>query len=116
MTTVSRLENRLHKLEAQLQAKEPPYTWAVEVVWTRARVAARVRRRIGEMRGAGEHAADEDARTLLTGDTPEQAAADLKMLERWDRAHPQAITPEPSVRERISAKLETMARRLEAHR
>jgi hypothetical protein len=52
-------------------------------------------------------------RDLLLEDTPAQAAADLEMLERWDRTHPQALTPEGGARDRIAAKLEAMARWME---
>jgi hypothetical protein len=113
--TMSRLESRLHRLEAQLQAKEPAYTAAVEVAWARARVGARTRRRIAEALGASEHPADQADRELLIGDTPQQAAADLDLLERWDRAHPALARGTAGTRDRMAARLEQQARRLEAH-
>ena len=73
---MSRLESRLHKLEAQRQAKAPAYTAAVEVAWAGARVGARTRQRIAEALGVGTYPTDPADRELLVGDTPAQAAAD----------------------------------------
>jgi hypothetical protein len=111
--TVNRLESRLHQLEAQLQAAEPTYTAAVEVAWAQARVGARTRRRIAEALGAGACPADPADRELLAGDSPAQAAADLELLERWARAHPELARGTEGARERIAARLEQQAQRLE---
>jgi hypothetical protein len=110
--TVSRLESRLHKLETQLQAKAPTYTAAVEVAWARARVGARTRRRIAEALGVGACPTDPADRELLAEDTLAQAA-DLELLERWDRAHPALARGTAGARDRIAARLEQQAQRVE---
>jgi hypothetical protein len=106
------LESRLHKLEAQLQPK--PLAWSADVEACRARAAARVRLHIGERLGIQDHPAVVSARELLKGYTPEQAATDLEILQRWGREHPELLAPDNGWRERFTAKLEEMAQRIEA--
>jgi predicted nucleic acid-binding protein len=79
------------------------------------RVAARVRLRIGEAIDAPWHPSVVSTRELLIGDTPEQHAADLEVLQRWKAAHPDAFPPDEGAGARIMQKLEEMARRQEAH-
>jgi hypothetical protein len=54
------------------------------------------------------------ADALLADDTPEQAAADVETLRRWAQRHLATLHPVDGARERIAAKLEQMAQRLQA--
>jgi hypothetical protein len=103
------LEGRLHKLETQLQARQP--CWSPDVKSARTRAAARVRLKIGEMRDAAWHPAVQSAREILSGDTLAQAAADLDTLRHWSASHPEAFDPDEDGCTRIMQKLEEMAQR-----
>jgi hypothetical protein len=79
------LERRVCKLEAQIHASQP--SWTSDVESARTRAAAWVRLEIGEALDAVGHPAVLSARTLLIGDTPAQAAANLETLTRWRATH-----------------------------
>jgi hypothetical protein len=87
----------------------------VDVEAAKVRVLARVRLKISVALGAVGDPAFKADEALLAGDTPEQAAADLEQLQHWARQHPATLYPEDGIRDRISAKLDEMARRLEAN-
>jgi hypothetical protein len=106
------LERRVDKLEAQRQLT--PLAWSADVDACRARAGARVRLYVGERLQIPEHPSVVSARALLMGDTPERQQADLDTLQRWGREHPELLASDDGCRERISAKLEEMSRRLEA--
>ena len=106
------LRRRLERLEAQIRTSR--CAWTSDVESARTRAVARLRLHIGELMGAEHHTAVQSARALLIGDTPEQAAADLKTLQRWGRAHPELLTPHDGWAARITARLEEMAQRPEA--
>jgi hypothetical protein len=112
------IDARLARLEVQAERSDS-YTAAVQGAWemeaARSRVTARVRLRIGEAIDAPWHPSVVLARTMLAGDTPEQHAADLEVLQRWNAAHPDAFPPDEGACDRIMAKLDEMARRREAH-
>jgi hypothetical protein len=109
---MSALKRRIHKLEAQIEVRQPAYSLDVKAARTRA--AARVRLYIGERLNVASHPAVQSACALLIGDTPAQAATDLELLQRWGRQHPDALAPDEGTLARITAKLEAMAQRLEA--
>jgi hypothetical protein len=101
---------RLEQLEERIRG-----VWPVEVETAKARALARVRLKIATALDAGGDARFKADVALLADDTPEQAAADLETLRRWARQHPATLYPaDNGARARITAKLEEMARRLEA--
>jgi hypothetical protein len=106
------LDRRLCKLETQLQASQ--LSWISDVEAASARVAARVRLKIGELLEAAWHPAVKSARDILHGDTPAQAAADLETLQRWGRQHPEVLAPDDGWGARITARVEEMVQRMQA--
>jgi hypothetical protein len=111
------IEARLARLEAIRTHDE--YTVAVQEAWTveaaRKRAVARVYLHLGQRLDMPNHPTVQSARETLAGDTPEQHAADLEVLQRWKAAHPDAFPPDEGAGARIMAKLEEMARRREAY-
>jgi hypothetical protein len=105
-STMHDLSRRLERLETQLQG-----VWPADIEHAKQRSLARLKVRIGEACGTSEHPGVQSARTLLMGDTPEQAEADTAILQRWAREHPATLYPDDGARARIEAKLEEMARR-----
>jgi hypothetical protein len=103
-------ERRLARLEARIRG-----VWPAEVEAAKARVLARARLKISVPLDAVGHLACKADVALLADDIPEQAAADTAILQRWARQHPSTLYADDGVRERIAAKLEAMAHRLEAH-
>jgi hypothetical protein len=100
---------RLERLEARIRG-----VWLAELEAAKARALARVRLRISAALGVeGDPAFKADA-VLLADDTPEQAAADTELLQRWASQHPATLYPVDGVRARFTAKLEEMAQRLQA--
>jgi hypothetical protein len=87
---------------------------APSVEAAKQRCLARVHLRIGEALGKMDDPLVVKAQTLLTDDTPAQRAQDLDTLQRWSRAHPELARGTEEARDRISAKLEATARRVEA--
>jgi hypothetical protein len=107
-TIMNHLEKRLTRLEHVLPR------WPPSVEAAKQRCLARVHLRIGEALGKMDDPLVVKAQTLLTDDTPAQRAQDLDTLQRWSRAHPELARGTEEARDRISAKLEAMARRVEA--
>jgi hypothetical protein len=103
-------QRRLEQLEARMRG-----VWPAEVEAAKARALARVRVKISVALGAADHPAFQADAALLTDDTPEQAAADTELLQRWARQHPSTMYPDADgARPRITAKLEEMARRMQS--
>jgi hypothetical protein len=93
---------RLERLEARTQG-----VWPAEVQAAKARALARLRLKISvALDRVGDLTFKADAALL---------AADTEILQRWARQHPATLYPDDGVRERIAAKLEEIARRMEAH-
>jgi hypothetical protein len=106
--TMNRREKRLRRLEQVLPR------WPASVEAAKQRSLARLHVRIGELTGDTEHPAVRQAQALLTDDTPEQWAQDVETLRAWSRAHPELARGTEGARERIAARLDVLARRLEA--
>jgi hypothetical protein len=100
---------RLEHLEARMQG-----VWPADVQAAKLRALARVRLKIAQVTRPVGHPDIEDARVLLAEDTPEQAAADLKVLRCWARQYPMTLYRADGARARITAKLEEMHQRLQA--
>jgi hypothetical protein len=100
---------RVEQLESQIQSR-----WPVEVEAAKRRALARVRLKIAAALDAVGDARFQADVSLLADDTPEQAAADLQALHRWAQQYPMTLHQVDSARERIAAKLEEMARRMQA--
>jgi hypothetical protein len=107
--TMSRYQKRLQRLEAALPR------WPASVEQAKQRCLARVHLRIGEALGRMDEPLVLKAQALLTDDTPEQRVQDLDTLQRWSRAHPELSRGSEGARDRISARLDELARRMEAH-
>jgi hypothetical protein len=101
-------ETRLQRLEAVLPR------WPATVEAAKQRTLARLHVRIGELTGATAHPIVRQAQAWLADDTPGQRAQDLETLRAWSRAHPELSQGTDGARDRLAAKLDTMARRLEA--
>jgi hypothetical protein len=102
-------EQRLQRLERSLPR------WPSEVEQAKQRCLARLHIRIGDACGLRKHPLVVKAQTDLIEDTPAQAEHDRETLQRWARQHPATLYPaDNGARARITAKLEEMARRLEA--
>jgi hypothetical protein len=110
-STMRNAQRRLERLEASMQG-----VWPADVEHAKQRSLARLKVRIGEACGISEHPVVQSARTLLMGDTPEQAEADTAILQRWARQHPATLYPDDDARARITAKLEEMAQRMQARK
>jgi hypothetical protein len=108
MTDVQR---RLARLEAQMNRQADRLVWA-DVHAAEARQRARVCLALGKRLGVD--ASDPrmvDARMWLTGDDPAQVAQDAELVARWSRQ--QGIPADTGeVRQRVTERLEVMARRL----
>jgi hypothetical protein len=103
---------RVEQLESQIQGR-----WPADVEAAKARALARVRLKISVALDAVGHPACKADVALLADDTPEQAAADREILQRWARQYPATLYPDDDgARDRIAAKLEEMARRMQAGR
>ena len=105
-------ERRLTRLEARMLG-----VWPAEVHAAKERALARLRLKISvALDSVGDPTFTADV-VRLADDTPEQAAADTAMLQRWARQYPATLYPvDHGVRARIAAKLDAMAHRLEARR
>ena len=111
------LEARLARLEARARTHSDPSTFPPEIEAAKQRCLARLYRKIATALDAWSHPRVQWAVSLLRDDTPEQSATDLATLTRWGAAHPERLTPDQEgVCNRIMAKLEEMARRMEAQR
>ena len=110
------LERRIARLEAQNDsAPSVVDAWQQAFLDAIARRQARVRLRMAaRLPGVeADHPAVVDARERLAGDSAAQAAEDETTIATWDAAHP---WPEhDGVRERLTARLELIARRLQDH-
>jgi hypothetical protein len=102
-------QRRLEQLEQSIRG-----VWPVEVETAKARALARVRLKIATALDAVGDACFQADAALLADDTPEQAAADAETLRRWAQRHPQTLYPDSTARDRITARLEEMAQRLQA--
>jgi hypothetical protein len=102
-------KRRLAHLEAQMRG-----VWPADVEAAKARVLARVRLKIRVALGAVGHPACKADAALLADDTPEQAAADTELLQRWAHEYPATLYPDGGARERIAATLEEMTRRMQS--
>jgi chromosomal replication initiation ATPase DnaA len=101
------LRKRLDRLEVSIQGR-----WPAQVEAAKARVLARVRHKLCLALHAGDDPAFHAAASRLADDTPEQAAADEEMLRHWARQHQATLYPAEGARARLTAALDTMARRL----
>jgi hypothetical protein len=108
-TVVRDPRRRLERLEARTRG-----VWPAEVEAAKARALARVRLKISVALDRVDDPAFKAYHAFLADDTPEQAAADTELLQRWARRHPATLYPDDGVRERIEAKLEELARRLQS--
>jgi hypothetical protein len=106
---VTHYEKRLQRLERGF----PRRPIAVEAA--KRRGLARLYLRIGATVGLMEHPLVRQAEATLINDTPAQAEHDLATLQRWAQQHPELMRHETGARDRIAAKLDAMARRLEGH-
>jgi hypothetical protein len=102
-------QRRLEQLEQRIRG-----VWPAEVEAAKGRARARVRLKIATALDAVGDAHFQDDVAPLTDDTPEQAATDLETLRRWAQRHPTTLCPVDGARDRIAARLEEMARRLQA--
>jgi hypothetical protein len=102
-------QRRLEQLEQRIRG-----VWPVEVETAKARALARVRLKIATALGMVGDTRFKADTALLADDTPEQAAADAEILRRWAQRHPMTLYPVDGARDRIAARLEEMARRLQA--
>jgi hypothetical protein len=102
-------QRRMEQLEARIRG-----VWPVEVAAAKQRALGRVRLKLTMALGALDHPACTADAALLADDTPEHAEADTAILQRWARQHPATLYPVDGGREHIAAKLEEMARRLQA--
>jgi hypothetical protein len=100
---------RVEQLESQIQGR-----WSAEVEAAKQRVLARVRLKIATALDAVGDASFKADVARLADDTPEQAAADTAILQRWARQHPVTLYQDDSARASSAAKLETMARRMQS--
>jgi hypothetical protein len=80
------------------------------------RALARVRLKISLALGVVDDPAFTADHALLTDDTSEQAAADREVLQRWAHQHPVTLYPVDGARDRIAARLEEMAQRMQARK
>jgi hypothetical protein len=88
--------------------------WEMEAA--RKRVVARVFCHIGQRLDIPNHPTVSAARERLQGDTPEQYAADLEVLQRWKARHPNAFPPDEEGCNRIMRKLDETAQRMGVYR
>jgi hypothetical protein len=102
---------RIELLEAHRQG-----VWPSDVVAAKQRTLARVHRRMGIALEIPEHPTVQAAEAWLADDTPARAAADAEILRDWARQHPATLYADDGMRERIAAKLDATAHRLEARR
>jgi hypothetical protein len=110
-TAMRNAQRRLEQLEARIRG-----VWPAEVEAAKARALARVRLKISVALDAAGHPACKADVALLADDTPEQAVADTKILQRWARQHPATLYPDDGARAHITAKLEEMAQRMQARK
>jgi hypothetical protein len=108
-STMRNPRRRLERLEARIRG-----VWPADVQAAKVRALARLRLKISVALDRGGDPTFQADAVLLADNTLEQAAADTEILRHWARQHPVTLYPEDGVRERITAKLEEMARRLEA--
>jgi hypothetical protein len=104
-------QRRLARLEAQMRG-----VWPAAVEAAKARALARVRLKIAAALDAVGDARFKADAALLADDTPEQAAADTELLQRWAHQYPATLYSDSGARERIAAKLEEMAHRMQARK
>jgi hypothetical protein len=111
-TMMRNAQRRLAHLEARMRG-----VWPAAVEAAKARALARVRLKIAAALDAVGDARFKADAALLADDTPEQEAADTELLQRWARQHPATLYPDADgARARITAKLEEMARRMQARK
>jgi hypothetical protein len=101
------LEQRLTRLEQGLPR------WPLAIEDAKQRCLARLHVHIGEAVGCLDHPLVIKGQARLIDDTPEQAEQDLATLRRWAEQHPELMRDAEGARDRISAKLAEVARRLE---
>jgi hypothetical protein len=106
---MNHLEKRLQRLEQVLPR------WPASVEAAKQRCLARVHLRIGETLGKADDPLVVKARGTLIDDTPEQREQDRETLRQWSRAHPDLSRGSEGARDRMSARLDELARRMEAH-
>jgi hypothetical protein len=107
--TMNHLEKRLQRLEQVLPR------WPASVEAAQQRCLARVHLRIGEALGKPDDPFVVKARATLIDNAPEQRQQDLETLQRWSRAHAELSRGSEGARDRISARLDELARRMQAH-
>ncbi len=84
------LRERLHRLELEAEKGDAP-TW--DDYWAAARRErawrlAAIYERLDRIGGSNAtHPGRDDQGALLAGDTPEQAEADRRTVEKWERAN-----------------------------
>jgi hypothetical protein len=106
---VTRYEKRVQRLEQSWPR------WPIAVEDAKRRQLARLHVRIGEAVGRLDDPVVRAAQAQLIDDTPVQAERDRATLRAWLCQHPELLRQAEGARDRISAKLADMARRLEAN-
>ena len=104
---MTQLWKRLQRLEQGLPRRGIP------VAEAKQRCLARLHVHIGEAIGCLDHPLVIDAQARLIEDIPVQAEQDRETLQRDTAAHPHLMRGRDEALDRISAKLEEVARRLE---
>jgi uncharacterized lipoprotein YmbA len=104
---VRSLEQRLARLEQGLPR------WPMAIEEAKQRCLARLKVCIGEACGIPDHPVIVAAQAQLIDDTPEQAEQDRATLRRYAEQHPELMRGSKGVRDRLSAKLDEVARRPE---